>query len=159
MYYNVFIFAKTIYKTMKEKRTAMEELIFWVESNYTPIDYLKKAKELLKLEKEQIIDAFWHGDNSDCTSEQNSKQFAEEYYNETYLGGQPKNKKIFIHGIYTPRENHHHTWIMDVNRIQYFIDPKNWLLLKDKIKIDDWITLNVYTNSEGMNIAEYCKID
>lgn len=39
------------------------------------------AKEM---EKEQIMDAFWNGDNTDCTSEQNSKEFAEQYYNETY---------------------------------------------------------------------------
>jgi hypothetical protein len=42
---------------------------------------LTKAKEM---EKEQIIDAFWNGDNSDCTSEQNTKEFAEQYYNETF---------------------------------------------------------------------------
>ena len=36
------------------------------------------------MEKEQIMDAFWNGDNTDCTSEQNSKEFAEQYYNETY---------------------------------------------------------------------------
>lgn len=41
----------------------------------------EQAKEM---EKEQIIDAFWNGDNSDCTSEQNAKEFAEQYYNETY---------------------------------------------------------------------------
>ena len=36
------------------------------------------------MEKEQMIDAFWNGDNSDCTSEQNSFEFAEQYYKETY---------------------------------------------------------------------------
>jgi hypothetical protein len=39
------------------------------------------AKEL---EKQQIIDAFWNGDNIDCISEQNIKEFAEKYYSETY---------------------------------------------------------------------------
>ena len=36
------------------------------------------------MEKEQIIDAFWNGDNTDCLQEQNSKEFAEQYYTETY---------------------------------------------------------------------------
>lgn len=40
-----------------------------------------KAKEM---DKQQIIEAFWNGDNTDCLSEQNTKEFAEEYYNETY---------------------------------------------------------------------------
>ena len=42
---------------------------------------LYKAKEM---EKEQIINAFWNGDNTDCTSEQNIEEFADQYYNETY---------------------------------------------------------------------------
>jgi hypothetical protein len=45
------------------------------------IKLIKKAKVM---EKQQIIDAFWNGDNSDCTSEQNSKEFAEQYYSETF---------------------------------------------------------------------------
>ncbi len=44
-------------------------------------ELLEQAKEM---EKQQIMDAFWNGDNTDCTSEQNSKEFAEQYYNETY---------------------------------------------------------------------------
>lgn len=44
-------------------------------------DLFKQAKEI---EKQQIIDAFWNGDNTDCLSEQNAKEFAEQYYNETY---------------------------------------------------------------------------
>jgi len=43
-----------------------------------------KVQEAKAMEKEQIIDAFWNGDNSDCTSEQNSFEFAEQYYKETY---------------------------------------------------------------------------
>jgi hypothetical protein len=46
---------------------------------------LYKAKEM---EKEQIINSFWNGDNTDCTSEQNIEEFAEQYYNETYGGGE-----------------------------------------------------------------------
>jgi 1,4-dihydroxy-2-naphthoyl-CoA synthase len=45
---------------------------------------VQQAKEMAK---EQIINAFWNGDNTDCTSEQNVKEFAEQYYNETYGGG------------------------------------------------------------------------
>jgi hypothetical protein len=44
-------------------------------------DILIKAKEM---EKEQIIDAWVDGDNSDCLSEQDSSYFAEHYYNETF---------------------------------------------------------------------------
>jgi hypothetical protein len=43
---------------------------------------LEQAKDM---EKEQILNAFWNGDNSDCNDEQYSKQIAEYYYNETYL--------------------------------------------------------------------------
>jgi hypothetical protein len=46
---------------------------------------LYKAKEM---EKKQIINSFWNGDNTDCTSEQNIEEFAEQYYNETYGGGE-----------------------------------------------------------------------
>jgi hypothetical protein len=44
-------------------------------------EIINQAKEI---EKEQIMDAFWNGDNTDCTSEQNSKEFAEQYYNKTF---------------------------------------------------------------------------
>ena len=41
--------------------------------------------ELVKeMEKEQIVNAFCQGDNTDCLSEQNIKEFAEHYYNETF---------------------------------------------------------------------------
>jgi hypothetical protein len=46
--------------------------------------YSKIIEQAKEMEKQQIIDAFWNGDNSDCTSEQNSKEFAEQYYNETF---------------------------------------------------------------------------
>jgi len=45
----------------------------------------EKAKEM---EKKQIINSFWNGDNTDCTSEQNIEEFAEQYYNETFGGGE-----------------------------------------------------------------------
>ena len=41
----------------------------------------QQAKEM---HKQEIIEAFWNGDNSDCTNEQNSKEFAEQYYQETF---------------------------------------------------------------------------
>jgi hypothetical protein len=47
------------------------------------IEILEQAKEM---EKKQIINAFWNGDNTDCTSEQNIEEFADQYYNETYGG-------------------------------------------------------------------------
>ena len=43
-----------------------------------------KAHGFLAQEKEQIKEAFWNGDNSDCINEQNSFEFAEQYYNDTY---------------------------------------------------------------------------
>jgi len=50
---------------------------------------LTKADEQAKeMEKKQIINSFWNGDNTDCTSEQNIEEFAEQYYNETFGGGE-----------------------------------------------------------------------
>jgi hypothetical protein len=45
------------------------------------MDAINRAKEM---EKEQIKDAWIDGDNSDCLSEQDSSDFAEQYYNETF---------------------------------------------------------------------------
>jgi hypothetical protein len=47
-------------------------------------DMLEAYKQAKEMERRLIIDAFWNGDNSDCTSEQNSKEFAEQYYNKTF---------------------------------------------------------------------------
>jgi len=52
-------------------------------SNLSHEELLKQAKEM---EKEQIKDAWVHGDQSDCLSDQDSSDFAEQYYNETYGG-------------------------------------------------------------------------
>ena len=63
-------------------QTATEWLVkIYLQTNKIDSFDIEQAKEM---EKQQIIDAFWNGDNSDCTSEQNSKEFAEKYYNETY---------------------------------------------------------------------------
>jgi len=73
------------------KQTAVEWLLQQIENkNGTEFssyynEFIEQAKEM---EKQQIIDAFWHGDNSDCTSEQNSKEFAEQYFNQIYKGGE-----------------------------------------------------------------------
>lgn len=78
---------------MNKQQTSVEWLVEQVEqisnnknlSKQEYIDLYNKAIEQAKaLEKQQIIDAFWNGDDSDCTSEQNIKQFAEQYYNETF---------------------------------------------------------------------------
>ncbi len=44
----------------------------------------KLFSEAKAMEKKQIIDAWVDGDNSDCLSEQDSSDFAERYYNETF---------------------------------------------------------------------------
>lgn len=48
-------------KQTAEKLTAMEQLIHWIDSDCTPMDCIMKAKELLAMEKEQIIDAYADG--------------------------------------------------------------------------------------------------
>jgi hypothetical protein len=71
--------------TNNKQQTAVEWLqSIELERDLTLADW-KNAKEM---EKEKIINAFWNGDNTDCTSEQNIEEFAEQYYNETYGGGE-----------------------------------------------------------------------
>lgn len=66
-------------------KTAVEILADELKKNHgidlRLYDEFNQAKEI---EKKQIMDAFWNGDNTDCTSEQNSKEFAEQYYNKTF---------------------------------------------------------------------------
>jgi hypothetical protein len=70
--------------TNNKQQTAVE----WLQSIELERDLTLADWALAKeMEKEQIINAFWNGDNTDCTSEQNIKEFAEQYYNETYGGG------------------------------------------------------------------------
>ena len=45
---------------------------------------INKIKEMIEKEKEQIINAWIDGDNSDCLTEQDSSDFAKQYYNETF---------------------------------------------------------------------------
>lgn len=82
-------------KQTAEKLTAMEQLINWIDSDCSPMDCVMKAKELLAMEKEQIIDARvsgfassaegWNGEIP-CMkwSEMVRETKCEEYYNETY---------------------------------------------------------------------------
>lgn len=64
--------------------TAVEWLLIKLYNNDIPHYFSDVIQEAKEMEREQILDAFWNGDNSDCISEQNSKEFAEQYYNETY---------------------------------------------------------------------------
>jgi hypothetical protein len=67
-----------------KQQTAIEWLFDNVYMAHSELsEKLKQAKEI---EKEQILEAFWNGDNTDCASEQNIKDFAEQYYNETFGG-------------------------------------------------------------------------
>ena len=76
-----------LYKEYKKQTMAQQTAVEWLtkelqKQGFVLYDFdIKQAKQM---EKEQIINAFWNGDNSDCTSEQNAKEFAEKYYNETY---------------------------------------------------------------------------
>jgi hypothetical protein len=71
------------------KQTSVEQLFhkLWDEPK-DKFTWYAMLKEHMVIHKEEIEDAFWNGDNTDCTSEQNIKDFAEQYYNETYGGGE-----------------------------------------------------------------------
>ena len=62
------------------QQTAVEQLIEWIDSDCSPMDCIMKAKELLKVEKEQILGAYFQGSIDDGPNQNN----AEQYYNETY---------------------------------------------------------------------------
>jgi hypothetical protein len=59
-----------------------------IQLNIDTSDYMELKVQAKEMEKQQIINAFWNGDNTDCTSEQNIEEFADQYYNETYGGGE-----------------------------------------------------------------------
>jgi hypothetical protein len=71
-------------------KTVLEQLIDKWESekgrlmNFISDAFINDAKQMLAKEREGIIEAFVSGDRSDCTSEQNSYDFANKYYDETY---------------------------------------------------------------------------
>lgn len=68
-------------KTMTAVEWLFQKLWDTQKDKFTWHSIFEQSKEM---EKQQIIDAFWNGDNTDCISEQNSKEFAEQYYKETY---------------------------------------------------------------------------
>jgi hypothetical protein len=80
-----------------EKLTALEQLIEWIDSDCTPMDCVMKAKELLKVEKQQIMDAceagFDEGYDFEYDNDCNNDGYAipesdsEGYYNRTYNNG------------------------------------------------------------------------
>lgn len=69
---------------MENRQTAMQKLWDWIDANCHEDNFnLNDAREMsLKLEKDQIVDA-WH-------SSRVSMMTGEQYYNETY-GGQTNN--------------------------------------------------------------------
>ena len=70
------------------KQTPLQEFIADILSGKV-IDTLANQQYYLDKEKQMVIEAFWNGDNSDCTSEQNAYEFAEQYYNKTYNNDTP----------------------------------------------------------------------
>jgi len=69
---------------MSNKKTAMQELIYWLKSGWKDEDIdtvIKKSKELLEIEKEQIRSAYVSGFDD---GEYLKTYFDLEYYNETY---------------------------------------------------------------------------
>jgi len=70
-----------------KRRTAMQTLIHEISkspiSNLSILNLIENLR-LLEVEKEQIMNAWIDGDNNDCLSEQDSSDFAEQYYNETF---------------------------------------------------------------------------
>ena len=78
------------------KQTAVE----WLESIIKHCERFgtniekKDIEQAKEMEKEYLIDAFCNGDNSDCTSEQNSKEFAESYYNETFKKNETNSSRM-----------------------------------------------------------------
>jgi len=89
-YFGAFFEGKFYKKSYKNNTmTAVEYLeenlkMILPQSQYNDVlvqNVIEKSKEM---EKEQMIDAFWNGDNTDCLSEQNLFEFADKYYNQTY---------------------------------------------------------------------------
>jgi hypothetical protein len=78
--------AKKWKEEQEKKMTSIEWLKNWMTKNQYFIgnDLLVAFEQAKEMHKAEIIDAFWSGDNSDCTNEQNSKEFAEQYYQETF---------------------------------------------------------------------------
>ena len=75
---------------LEEKGKAYEEnqVVRTINICIDVSDYMELKVQAQEMEKQQIKNAFCNGDNTDCTSEQNIEEFAEQYYNETYGGGE-----------------------------------------------------------------------
>jgi hypothetical protein len=75
---------------LEEKGKAYEEnqVVRTINICIDVSNYMELKVQAQEMEKKQIINSFWNGDNADCTSEQNIEEFAEQYYNETYGGGE-----------------------------------------------------------------------
>ena len=68
-------------------KTALTELIEWMEQNQYFIgnDLYAKQKELLKKEKEQIVEAYIRSaEQMSWKAEADDEEMAEQYYNETF---------------------------------------------------------------------------
>ena len=75
------------------KQTTVQMLFIELEQKHPELfnvytikgkSFINDFYKYIEMEKQQIIDAFWNGDNTDCLKEQNAKEFAEQYYNKTY---------------------------------------------------------------------------
>jgi hypothetical protein len=75
---------------LEEKGKAYEEnqVVRTINICIDVSDYMALKIQAKEMERQQIINAFWNGDNTDCTSEQNIEEFAEQYYEQTYGGGE-----------------------------------------------------------------------
>lgn len=77
--------------TLSQIRETVNKQIEYYKENNADLIVIKELEDIDKLlrghleaEKQQILEAFHSGDNSDCTSEQNAYEFAEQYYKDTY---------------------------------------------------------------------------
>jgi 1,2-phenylacetyl-CoA epoxidase catalytic subunit len=84
-------FAKENNTGKPKQQTAIEwlwnqlpEILPFTVDTETAVKLQKAYQQAKEMEKEQIKNAFCNGDNTDCTSEQNIEEFADQYYNETY---------------------------------------------------------------------------
>jgi hypothetical protein len=73
---------------METKQTAMQELIQWLKIGWKDEDVdtvIKKAEQLLEMEKEQLINAYEDGDDNGRLVEWGYQNISsEQFYNETY---------------------------------------------------------------------------
>lgn len=67
---------------MDNTKTAIEELLVWMEEVDVPIGIIKKTKLSLETEKQQIIHAYEEGQRSEAKQEFWTK--GNKYYEETY---------------------------------------------------------------------------